>query len=88
MKMIRKFLVLTLSIFMVGSLVLPVNAEEKSGTGDKTLTYSEKQITDVDSLYNMAESGISDVAENSNDVATDTNPETGEEEFLETMSTT
>ncbi len=87
MKIIRKYLVLTLSIFMIGSLV-PVSAEETSGAGDKTLTYSEKQITDVDSLYNMAESGISDVAENSNDVATVTNPETGEEEFLETMSTT
>jgi|GEM_PF-5362220 len=42
MKMIRKFLVLTLSIFMVGSLVLPVSAEEKSETGDKTRTYIQK----------------------------------------------
>ncbi|GAA0220975.1 hypothetical protein [Metaclostridioides mangenotii] len=73
---------------MVGSLILPVNAEEISETGDKTRTYSEKQITDVESLYNMGESGISDVAENSNDVAKVINPETGEEEFLETMSTT
>lgn len=88
MKMMRKYLVLTLSIYMVGSLVLPVNAEETSGTVDKTLTYSEKQITDVDSLYNMAESGISDVAETSNDAAAVTDPKTGEEEFLETISTT
>lgn len=57
-------------------------------TEGKVVTYSDKQITDVDTLYDMSESGISDVVENPNDVATVTNQDTGEKETLETMSTT
>lgn len=84
---IKKGFVLMLSVFMVGSVSVTGNAEDVETEG-KVVTYSKNLIKDVDTLYHMAKSGISDVVENPRDVATITNQDTGEKETLETMSTT
>lgn len=47
---IKKYFVLMLSVFMVGSVTITGNAEDKIKTEGKVVTYSDKQITDVDTI--------------------------------------
>ncbi|WP_227836461.1 hypothetical protein [Clostridioides sp. ES-S-0001-02] len=83
----KKVITSILSVLTM-AILLPtnVNAEVKDSS-DMKVTYSEKQITDMNKLYDMAKNGISDV-ETSNEKGIITSDKTGESMDVDAISTT
>lgn len=69
------------------AILLPVNVNAEEKDSSMKVTHSEKQVTDINKLYDMAKNGISDI-ESPNEKGIITSNETKESKYVDIISTT
>ncbi len=80
--------VTTILSLLIMTILLPTNASaSKVEDSSMKVMYSEKQVTDMDKLYDMAKNGITDV-KSSNEKGIIKNARTGESIYVDSISTT
>ncbi|WP_262744665.1 hypothetical protein [Clostridioides difficile] len=80
--------VTTILSLLIMTILLPTNVSaSKVEDSSMKVIYSEKQVTDMDKLYNMAKNGITDV-KSSNEKGIIKNARTGEFIYVDSISTT
>ena len=78
----------TILSLLIMTILLPTNASaSKVEDSSMKVMYSEKQVTDMDKLYDMAKNGITDV-KSSNEKGIIKNARTGESIYVDSISTT